>query len=132
VGPTRRFWHQTACKDDDLGKLQSIVTSSAQSDSDLFEPNLRDKRYLPFEGAGAISARRLELLNDYRQFEYDTISDVILHLSYTTREGGGALRMDAAAYVGEQIQNAAAAGSARSCRCAKIFHPCGRGSRRRQ
>ncbi len=32
--------------------VQSIVTSSAQSDSGLFETNLRDERYLPFEGTG--------------------------------------------------------------------------------
>ncbi len=98
---------------DDFGSIQSIVTSSAQNDSGLFEPNLRDERYLPFEGAGAISEWRLELPNDYRQFDYDTISDVILHLRYTAREGGGLLRTAAAAWVGEQVEKAAAAGSAR-------------------
>ena len=41
--------------EDYFGSLQSIVTSSAQSDSGLFETNLRDERYLPFENAGAIS-----------------------------------------------------------------------------
>ncbi|MCF7985558.1 MAG: hypothetical protein K9L70_14235, partial [Thiohalocapsa sp.] len=98
---------------DDFGSLQSIVTSSAQNDSGLFEPNLRDERYLPFEGAGAISEWRLELANEYRQFDYQTISDVILHLHYTAREGGDTLREDAAAYVGGQIEKAAAAGSVR-------------------
>ncbi|MFO7579714.1 MAG: hypothetical protein R6W74_05850 [Nitrosomonas halophila] len=98
---------------DDFGSLQSIVTSSAQNDSGLFETNLRDERYLPFEGAGAISEWRLELPNEYRQFDYDTISDVILHLRYTACEGGGALRTAAAAWVGEQVEKAAAAGSVR-------------------
>jgi Tc toxin complex TcA C-terminal TcB-binding domain len=37
--------------------LQSIATSSAQNDSGMFELNFRDERYLPFEGAGAISRR---------------------------------------------------------------------------
>ena len=37
---------------DYFGSLQSIVTSSAQNDSGLFETNLRDERYLPFENAG--------------------------------------------------------------------------------
>jgi hypothetical protein len=35
--------------------MQSIATSHAQNDSGMFELNFRDERYLPFEGAGAIS-----------------------------------------------------------------------------
>jgi peptidoglycan hydrolase-like protein with peptidoglycan-binding domain len=74
--------------------IQSIVTSHAQNDSGLFELNFRDERYLPFEGAGAISRWRIELAQekDLRQFDYDTISDVVLHLKYTARDGGGVLR----------------------------------------
>ena len=37
---------------DYFGSLQSIVTSSGQNDSGLFETNLRDERYLPFENSG--------------------------------------------------------------------------------
>ncbi|MFZ4580723.1 MAG: insecticidal toxin protein, partial [Myxococcota bacterium] len=82
---------------DHFGSLQSIVTSSAQNDSGLFETNLRDERYLPFENSGVISQWQLQLpadpsKNDPAQFDYDTISDVILHLRYTAREGGGSLR----------------------------------------
>ena len=82
---------------DYFGSLQSIVTSSAQNDSGLFETNLRDERYLPFENSGVISEWQLELpanpsKGDPRQFDYDTISDVILHIRYTAREGGGLLR----------------------------------------
>jgi hypothetical protein len=67
---------------------KSIATSSAQNDSGMFELNFRDERYLPFEGAGAISSWRLELMTekDLRQFDYDSISDIILHMSYTARE----------------------------------------------
>ena len=36
---------------DHFGSLQSIVTSSAQNDSGMFESNLRDDRYLPFENS---------------------------------------------------------------------------------
>jgi hypothetical protein len=74
--------------------IQSIVTSHAQNDSGLFELNFHDERYLPFEGAGAISRWRIELTQekDLRQFDYDTISDVVLHLKYTARDGGGALK----------------------------------------
>ena len=74
--------------------LQSIATSHAQNDSGMFELNFRDERYLPFEGAGVISRWRIELIQDkeLRQFDYDTISDVILHLKYTARDGGGLLK----------------------------------------
>ena len=75
-----------------LGPIQSIVTSNAQQDSGLFETNLRDERYLPFEGAGAISTWRLEMPTQFRQFDYDTIADVIMHLRYTARDGGTALK----------------------------------------
>jgi hypothetical protein len=98
---------------DDFGTLQSIVTSSAQNDSGLFEPSLRDERYLPFEGAGAISEWRLELPNEYRQFDYDTISDVILHLRYTAREGGDLLRTITLKNLNTAVQEATAAGSVR-------------------
>ena len=77
---------------DYFGNVQSIVTSSAQSDSGMFETNLHDERYLPFEGAGAESTWCIELPTEYRQFDYNTISDVILHIRYTAREGGGAFK----------------------------------------
>jgi hypothetical protein len=80
---------------DSIGAIQSIVTSSAQNDSGLFEPNLRDERYLPFEGAGVISEWRLQLPKDFKQFDYNTISDVILHIRYTAREGGEQLKLAA-------------------------------------
>jgi hypothetical protein len=75
-----------------VGAIQSIVTSSGQNDSGLFETNLHDERYLPFEGAGVISQWRLELPTEFRQFDYDTISDVVLHMRYTAREGGELLK----------------------------------------
>jgi hypothetical protein len=88
---------------DSIGAIQSIVTSSAQNDSGLFELNLRDERYLPFEGAGAISEWRLELPKEFRQFDYDTISDVILHLRYTAREGGEMLKTEAMDALNEEV-----------------------------
>ncbi len=72
----------------DIIGTQAIATSNAQQDSGLFELNFQDERYLPFEGAGTISTWRLELPTAFRQFDYDTISDVILHIHYTAREGG--------------------------------------------
>ena len=99
--------------DDYFGSLQSIVTSSGQNDSGLFETNLRDERYLPFEGSGVVSEWQLELPADVRQFDYDTISDVILHLRYTAREGGGLLRNGAVENLLTSIEEAQAAGSVR-------------------
>jgi len=79
---------------DNVGAIESIVTSNAQNDSGLFELNLRDERYLPFEGAGAIDEWHLELPKEFKQFDYDRISDVVLHLKYAAscfRSGGIAL-----------------------------------------
>jgi hypothetical protein len=67
----------------------SIATSSAQNDSGMFELNFRDERYLPFEGAGAVSQWTLELPREFRQFDYSSISDVIITISYTARESTG-------------------------------------------
>jgi hypothetical protein len=77
---------------DSIGTIESIATSGAQNDSGLFEFNFRDERYLPFEGAGAISEWRIELPSIFRQFDYNTISDVILHIRYTARDGGTQLK----------------------------------------
>jgi hypothetical protein len=89
---------------DTVGVVESIVTSSAQNDSGLFEPNLRDDRYLPFEGAGVESEWRIELPKDFRQFDYDTISDVIIHLRYTARDGGSALKEKAREELRKQLK----------------------------
>ncbi|MBI3187377.1 MAG: hypothetical protein HYZ31_05815, partial [Gammaproteobacteria bacterium] len=90
---------------DNVGAIQSIVTSSGQNDSGLFEANLRDERYLPFEGAGAISDWRLQLPDNFPHFDYETISDVILHVRYTARDGGEVLA-DAARAVLQSRLNA--------------------------
>ena len=66
----------------------SIAISSAQNDAGVFELNFRDERYMPFEGAGAISSWELSLPENFKQFDYRTISDVILHISYTAEEDG--------------------------------------------
>jgi Tc toxin complex TcA C-terminal TcB-binding domain len=75
--------------------VQSIATSHAQNDSGLFELSFRDERYLPFEGAGAVSEWRIDLPPECNAFDLDTISDVIIRLNYTAREGGELLRKQA-------------------------------------
>jgi hypothetical protein len=80
---------------DQVGASASIAVSTAQNDAGLFDNNLRDERYLPFEGSGAVSQWHLQLPAPFPQFDYSTISDVIVHLKYTAREGGDQLRSDA-------------------------------------
>ncbi|MCC5906677.1 MAG: hypothetical protein JJU13_10740 [Balneolaceae bacterium] len=88
----RDFNGQDSRFKDRFGPAEAVALSNGQQDPGLFELNLRDERYLPFEGAGAISRWRLELPKTFRQFDYNTISDVIFHVQYTARDGGGNLR----------------------------------------
>ena len=62
------------------------------TDSGMFETNLRDERFLPFEGAGAISTWSARRSAEIPAFDYSTITDVILHVRYTARDGGRAPR----------------------------------------
>ena len=84
--------------------INAVAVSSAQNDSGMFELNFKDERYLPFEGAGAISKWRLEL-PEIRQFDYQSISDVILHLRYTANEGGERLKAAAGKSISKQLEN---------------------------
>jgi hypothetical protein len=74
------------------GALEAIATSSGQSDAGLFEVNFHDERYLPFEYHGAVSRWRIELPPENNFFDLDSLSDVVMHMSYTAREGGEQLR----------------------------------------
>jgi hypothetical protein len=89
--------------------VQSIAITTGQTDTGLFELSFRDDRYLPFEGAGAISEWKIELTTDeaLRQFDYSTISDVIIHLNYTAREDAGLFKQKAVAYINAFLSNAA-------------------------
>ncbi len=68
--------------------IESIATSSAQNDSGVFELNFRDERYMPFENKGVVSEWTLELSDIVRQFDFTSISDVIMHMQYTAKEAG--------------------------------------------
>jgi len=80
ANPDDRFVAYSAAK-------EGIITSGTQSDTGMFEGGLRDDRYLPFEGAGAISQWAVELLGNPRQFDYEPIADVVLTMRYTARPG---------------------------------------------
>ncbi|CAG0978769.1 MAG: peptidoglycan-binding protein [Candidatus Methanoperedens sp.] len=67
--------------------VQSIATSHGQNDAGVFELNFNDERYLPFEGAGAVSEWQIKLPGESNQFDFATVSDVILHIRYTAIAG---------------------------------------------
>jgi hypothetical protein len=87
--------------------ITSIATSTGQNDAGMFEFSFRDERYLPFEGAGVISDWQIELSTEknFRQFDYSTISDVIIHLKYTARESGGLFKDEAVKHINNFLKN---------------------------
>jgi len=68
--------------------ISCMATSSGVNDSGMFQLNFNDERYLPFEGAGVESKWSLSLPSQVRQFDYNTISDVIISIQYTAEDGG--------------------------------------------
>jgi peptidoglycan hydrolase-like protein with peptidoglycan-binding domain len=78
-----------------FGAISSIATSNAQNDSGMFELNFNDERYLPFEGAGVISDWQISMPKENNYFDFATLSDVILHISYSSKNGGGQLAVEA-------------------------------------
>ncbi|KAL8940274.1 MAG: hypothetical protein Q9211_002358 [Gyalolechia sp. 1 TL-2023] len=72
--------------------IKAIAVSNGQNDTGTFDLNFKDERYLPFVGAGATSIWRLELPTHLRPFDYETITDVLLHMHYTSRDGGTSLK----------------------------------------
>ena len=92
--PVEPYLRQTDDDDarfkDNLIPIQHICTSTGQNDFGLHEFRFEDARYNPFEFAGAISQWRLELMKDkdLRQFDYESISDVVLDIRVTARDGG--------------------------------------------
>ena len=65
------------------GVSEAIAVSTGDDDAGLFQLDLRDPRYLPFEGRGAVSSWMLELSGPFPQFAWDQIGDVVLTLRYT-------------------------------------------------
>jgi hypothetical protein len=103
--------------------VKAIAASHAQNDSGVFELSFRDERYLPFEGAGAVSDWSLELFSDppsnnpvpanppdfgkpLRQFDYSTISDAVLHIKYTARGDTGPFKNAAVTHLRNYFQQA--------------------------
>jgi hypothetical protein len=95
----------------------AIATSSAQNDSGMFELNFRDERYLPFEGAGVMSKWKLELNGKYlqddnsvldiSQYDFNSVSDIIVHIHYTSLEDAGQFRQDSLSHLQDYFANIA-------------------------
>ena len=71
---------------------QSIATSTANGDSGVFELEFSGEEYGPFEGTGLISSWDVWLDPQTNRVDFASISDVILHVTYTARDGGLSLR----------------------------------------
>jgi len=104
AGPDRRF---KTCSI----PHSAVAISNGNADSGVFDMSFGGERFLPFEGAGAISSWSLELPSGFRQFDYASISDVVMHVRYTSREGGGRLKEAATGAVGEYIKRVEELGS---------------------
>lgn len=77
---------KTTAMEQNYVPIQRVAFSGGQNDPGVFELNFHDERYLPFEGAGVISTWDLSLPK-FRSFDYNTISDVVMHLRYTSIVG---------------------------------------------
>jgi hypothetical protein len=85
------------CADDprivrEYGAREAIATSVGRDDSGMFQLDFNDQRYLPFEYWGAVSRWRIELPPENNYFDMDTLTDLVIRLGYTAREGGEPLR----------------------------------------
>ena len=78
----------SALEDFSFSGSDFIATSSAQNDGGQFDLNFNGSKYLPFEGAGAVSTWALSLPTSVRSFDYNSISDVIFHISYEAEFDG--------------------------------------------
>jgi hypothetical protein len=88
--------------------INAIAVCSGQNDSGVFELNFQNDRYMPFEGAGAISSWSFTLPqhNDtkFRQFRWESITDIIVSLRYTSIEGGSQLQQGASDSVASYLE----------------------------
>ncbi|KAL3467023.1 hypothetical protein BJX64DRAFT_284172 [Aspergillus heterothallicus] len=91
--------------------ITAIAVSHGQNDAGVATLDFRGEQYVPMEGAGAISSWTIALPSKYRSFDYRTISDIVLHIRYTARDGGQKLA-DAATVQLDKYFDAAAAISA--------------------
>lgn len=73
---------------------QEVALSSGIDDSGMFQLNFDDKRYLPFEGTGAVSEWQLSMPKASNPINFESISDVIINLKYSAYDGGRKFAQD--------------------------------------
>jgi hypothetical protein len=85
-----------SCFHTDTVPISGIALSTCSHDGGAFEVSFDGERYAPFEGAELISRWRLELPSPVRQFDYNSITDVLLTFHFTSLNGVSAWRDEAA------------------------------------
>ncbi|WP_346727550.1 hypothetical protein [Pseudomonas sp. SWRI81] len=77
---------------ENLRASQQIALSHGIDDNGMFQLNFQDERYLPFEYTGAVSRWNLTFPNLVAQAALlKSLTDIIVHVSYTARREGGSL-----------------------------------------
>lgn len=84
--------------------IGSPTPSSGAGSTGSFSIDFARDQYSPFEGAGVISTWQINLPPKFRQFEYRTISDIVLQLRYTAIDGGANFSRAASESVQEKIK----------------------------
>ena len=93
---------------DDYALAETVVTSGTVEAPGVWEQALGGDRRMPYEGRGAISTWRLELPAEFPAFEYESITDAILTMRYSARDGDTQLRDAAVSALVAATANAAA------------------------
>ncbi len=95
---------EEALQTDGATGTTAIVTSHGQEDTGLFQTDLKDPRYLPFERRGVISTWNLAFANTtIPQLDWSEVTDVILNLRYTARDGGSSFRSEVIAALPDSL-----------------------------
>jgi hypothetical protein len=85
--------------------ISAAAVSTANNDGGVFDMSFSNaERFMPFEGAGAISQWSLSLPSGFRQFDYSTIQDVVMQIRYTSLDGGDKLGDAASGSVSDYIK----------------------------
>jgi hypothetical protein len=85
--------------------ISAAAVSSANNDASVFDLSFsNNEHYMPFGGAGAISQWSLTLPSGFRQFDYGTIQDIIMHVRYTSRDGRDKLGTAASGAVADYVK----------------------------
>ncbi|MEL6348478.1 MAG: neuraminidase-like domain-containing protein [Myxococcota bacterium] len=86
---------------DKIVGTNKIVTSAAIEDPGMFSADGGDGRFRPFERRGAVSTWHIRIANQtLPQFDWNSISDVTMHMRYTARDGGDSFRDEVSNGVG--------------------------------